>query len=205
MAAIDKIYVKGFNKYLQVVKWLKNNPLKVYFAGEDRIIPWDYYEFNDYKGEYVPVGSYTYLQDKWLIKNCPLLQEEYKEIYKEEFNNIKNSPLFTVDPQRRYNCRFKYKGSKRGLKNSKGYIQAYDKFDNFLLFYDDYKFLCNTSISGDVSTLDNMYPIPWDFTRDIKCKSFKALIRKLRNFVFASGDKISYYTNGKEYIIKAIR
>ena len=128
MAAIDKIYVNSYEKYIAFKNWCEEQPPIVDKYGtkcriSDYLITgWDKDNFKSH-----PVFNAPYYVDAYVIKNCPLdfIQKELKFNYCSTYEQIKEGKLYNSParkntvagkhlkciqhPQTKYNTPFMYK------------------------------------------------------------------------------------------------
>ena len=97
MAAVDKIYVNSFNKYITFKNWCEEQqPIVDKYGTKGRIS--DYLITGWSKEHFIvhPVFSAPYYVDAYVIKNCPFdfIQKELKFNYGSDYEKIKEGKLY---------------------------------------------------------------------------------------------------------------
>ena len=100
MAAIDKIYVKDWNQYIQFKEWCEKQPRMIDKYGNTESICKYVYLYNEQieDGLEFPILNAPYFIDAYIIRNCPFefIQDYYKNItYRESYNDIKEGKEFS--------------------------------------------------------------------------------------------------------------
>lgn len=192
MAAIDKIYINGYENYTKFIKWCEEQPkLKDKYGNECSLINYTYHH-EDSGDKYYIAFMAPYYIDAYLIRNCPFdfIQKELKNNYGYNYLKIKEGKLystpFTVYEYtigKHFNCTahplVKYNRPYRGS----WFISVYPPDGNYMWYH---------------SKTDT-----WDFSDEfVKCewssstafaKTIKSLKRKILKWKLPIGTKIEVY------------
>lgn len=98
MAAIDKIYINGYENYTKFIKWCEEQPkIKDKYGKECSLM--DYvYKHKDFGEECRIAFTGPYYLDAYLIRNCPFdfIQKELKLNYGYSYLEIKEGNLYST-------------------------------------------------------------------------------------------------------------
>jgi len=195
MAGIDKTYCSSWEKYQEIVNWAKEHE---FTCPNGMIIkPFDsIFEYNqeDFDGDEIPIMGTTWALDYFLIKFCPikLIQDRMKAVYSQEYlESVWNGNSYFdtfVRPEAGTKVKLiKNKNhSKRLLKCRSPYSNKNIRFPGFVSVYrDDDQLFYNEDYDAFI------FPYELgDYTGafvHIKCKSIKAIIRRIRKWNLPKG------------------
>lgn len=196
MAGIDKTYVDNWTDYCSIVEWCKNNSFVCPNGTVIRFYPyeWDEDSFKD-GGEH-PVLNTSYTQDYFLIKNCPLkpIQDRMKQVYNKEYvESVKNgtSEFDTfIKPEKISKIKLikkplfykpsKYFWKRKGKRVRDLYcvsVRLPEIWDGYAWYDEDREQWLLPNELGRWTISD----------ATLKCKSWKALIRKIMTWHLPKG------------------
>ena len=216
MAAIDKTYVNNWKDYCEIVDWCKHNKFTCPNGTVIRFYPYEWEEHHFENGDEHPVLNTSHTQDYFLIKYCPIqvVQNRMKEVYPEDYyesilNGTSKFDTFVKPPKVNH-----IKLIKKPVYNEPGkYYNKYRKkwiLDRYTVDIDlpedwvGYAWYNEDTqqwkLPGELGRWTVGSPI-------LKCKSWKALVRKIRSWYLPKDTiiKVSHFrfTGGEcEFIVK---
>lgn len=98
MAAIDKIYINGYENYTKFIKWCEEQPkIKDKYGTECSLVNYTYH-YEDFGEDCRPAFMAPYYIDAYLISNCPFdfIQKELKNNYGYNYLKIKEGKLYNT-------------------------------------------------------------------------------------------------------------
>lgn len=216
MAAIDKTYVNNWKDYCEIVDWCKKNKFTCPNGTVIRFYPYEWEEHHFENGNEYPVLNTSQTQDYFLIKYCPIqvVQNRMKEVYDEdeymsilngtsEFDKFVRPPK--VDHIKLIKKPYYYEPDKYYSKTYGSWTR--DSFEIDVELPDDWTGYAWYNDDSQQWVLP--YELgTWNCNKAFpKCKSWKALIRKIRSWYLPKGTiiKVSFFrfTGGEcEFIVK---
>lgn len=101
MAAIDKIYIKGWKSFCLFKEWVSEQPpIEDKYGNKVKLssylFEWKEETWSEDKTH--PVMNNPYYIDAYIIKNCPLdfIQEQLKDMYGNDYELIKTGKLYST-------------------------------------------------------------------------------------------------------------
>jgi len=197
MAAIDKTYTSSWEEYQEVVNWAKEHnftcPNGMVIEPIKRVYKWDKEDFRDPERK-LPILNTSHTLDYFLIKYCPLrvVQDRMKEIYGiDEYNAIKTGISWFdtfVRPEAGTKVKMIQDSKYRNRKPFSAYSSLHNRkyvrvlvdvrYNSESLWYnEDYDTFLFPYELG-IATCSCAVP---------KCKSIKAIIRKIRKWNLPKG------------------
>lgn len=201
MAAIDKTYTNSWEEYQKLKEWAKD---KIYTCPNGAVVNLNHFIYpwnkEDFKGDELPVMNTSYSADYFFIKYCPLdfVNKRMEYVYGEEYiERVKNGTSEFDIPIK--------KG--KHVKQVFCYYSWSHKFNNFRKqTRRPYNFTVSCGIDsyymGYDETDDKWLVIGHEFVSSnhgfssvahLKCKTIKAVIRKLRKWNFPIGTVVLIY------------
>lgn len=198
MAAIDKTYTNSWEEYQKLKEWIKD---KIYTCPNGAVVNLNHFIYpwnkEDFKGDKLPIMNTSYSADYFFIKYCPLdfVKERMECVYgKEYIEKVKNGTSKFDTP----------------IKKGKYVKQVFcsgswsQKFNNFLKqTRRPYNFTVSCEIESYFMWYDEIddkwLAAGYEFNSSnhglssvalLKCKTIKAVIRKLRKWYFPIGTVI---------------
>lgn len=207
MAAIDKIYVRSYDEYLQFKDWCKEQPKMTDKYGRNEslssyIYDWDEDSFNDTNSR--PIFMAPFYVDAYVIRNCPFefIQNEYKVNYggynpnfgeeATSYNKIKAGELYasaTTD------CEYEVGKHCRCTKHPLYHYNRPYKAKYWDVEVDAPEGLPFMWFNEDTKTWDfcDEYVISRWKSSMCHIKTIKALMRKIRKWKLPVGTRIQVY------------
>jgi hypothetical protein len=192
MAAIDKIYINGYENYTKFIKWCEEQPkIKDKYGTECSLVNYTYH-WEDFGDECRPSFMAPYYIDAYLIRNCPydFIQEELERNYGPSYLEIKEGKLYSTPFTayeytigKHFNCiahpPIKYNRPVRGP----WFIEVYPPEGNFMWYH-------HKTDTWDFS--DEFVKCNWAQTVGYT-KTIKSLKRKILKWKLPIGTKIEVY------------
>lgn len=201
MAGIDKTYTSSWEEYQELINWAKNTQ----FNCPNGIIinPINYiYERNkeSFNGREIPVINSSQSLDYFLIKYCPIqfVQDRMKEVYDDEYyNSIKNGTS-EYDTFIRPESGTKIKMIKDSKFHNRKFFSFYNNRFNKKLVYINIEVQYNNESlwyneDFDTFILNNELGYWTCNSADIKCKSIKAVVRKIKKWKLPKGAIVTVF------------
>lgn len=216
MAAIDKTYVNNWEDYCKIIDWCKNNSFTCPNGTIIRFYPYKWEKHNFKDGWERPILNTSYTEDYFLIKYCPIkvIQDRMKEVYdEEEYNSILNGTSEFdkfVRPTKVNHIKLikkphYYRPAKYFSRYSKKWIL--DKYTVDIDLPGEWGKYPSYNENDQQWLLPNELGIGTISSPDLKCKSWKALIRKIRSWYLPKGTIIRigylrFYREECKFIVK---
>ena len=200
MAGIDKTYVSSWEDYCRVLNWCFNNEFTCPNGTVIRFYPYEWEEKSFKDGNKLPVLNTSYTEDYFLIKHCPLevVQNRMHEVYDEGYiTRVKNgtSGFDTfVRPEKISKIKLIkkplfYNPSKYFWKYKRKYIR--DKYSVSVTLPENWDGYAWYNEHNEQWLLPNELGGWTTSHATLKCKSWKALIRKIMTWHLPKGTIIN--------------
>lgn len=209
MAAIDKTYVSSYEDWKRIIDWARTAVFTCPNGTELRAIDYCYYpnsteaEIKEWLTEQneIPVMNTSYSMDYFLIKHCPIdiVQERMREVYDDEYYNAVKNGMSEYDTfSRDGKIGTRVVCTKRGNRSnhiSRGHYFVHAELDGDTLWYSEAigRFLWENELGS------------WSSNCFVGCKTFKALVRRIRKMGLPKGAVVTatgrYVDEAFEFVI----